>query len=92
MGEAIDQAESGKGVVFSYVAILPEDDRSCIFIHSVEAEQSAIEKIYQTVANSKLGYYYIFNQFRVGTNQTVIVFITLRFFKKHGYYLVPGRK
>ena len=38
MGEAIDQAESGRGVVFSYVVILPENDRSCIFLHSAEAE------------------------------------------------------
>ena len=31
MGEAIDQAESGRGVVSSYVVILPENDWSCIF-------------------------------------------------------------
>ena len=57
MGEAIDQAESGRGVVFSYVAILPENDRSCIFLQSAEAEQLAIERNYHTVANSSLGYY-----------------------------------
>ena len=57
MGEAIDQAGSGRGVVFSYVAILPENDRSCIFLQSAEAEQLAIERNHHTVANSSLGYY-----------------------------------
>ena len=78
-----------------YSAMLPFCQRMtkvAFFLQSAEAEQSAIEKNYHTVANSKLGYYLIFNHFRCGTNQTVIVFITLRFFKKHGYYLVPGRK
>ena len=82
MGEAIDQAESGRGVVFSYVVILPENDWSWIFLHSAEAEQSAIEKNYHTAAKSRLGYYLIFNHFKGGTNQNVILFITLRFFKK----------
>ena len=57
MGEAIDQAERCRGVVFSYVVILSENDQSCIFLHSAEAEQSVNENIYHTVANSRMGYY-----------------------------------
>ena len=57
MGEAIDQAERCRGVVFSYVVILSENDQSCIFLHSAEAEQSVNENIYHTVANSRMGNY-----------------------------------
>ena len=82
MGEAIDQAESDKGVVFSYVVILPENDQSCTFYILMKQNNWLLKKYTVQLRTVDWATIKFFNHFKGGTNQNVILFITLRFFKK----------